>query len=176
MARNLPYRLSDAVHSFSRRDGLGLAAMTSRLVAPDTPRIALAIGCLILLIGLIGAVVRGWQSWRWHRALVALSLHYLPACPLRILPPGWAPSTLTRRLPGGASCLGRRSCWRYRQPVTVSGMCCQCRRSCAPVCWPGCGRRFPVSAPTTPPTIGRVSHCLPTSAPGEEHVLRPPCV
>ena len=47
--------------------------MTSPLVAPGT-RIVLAIGCLILLIGLIGALVRGWQSWRWHHALVALSL------------------------------------------------------------------------------------------------------
>lgn len=38
--------------------------------APDF-HIVLALGCLILLIGL---TVRGWQSWRWHRALVALSL------------------------------------------------------------------------------------------------------
>jgi hypothetical protein len=44
--------------------------MTSPLVAPDT-RIVLAIGCLILLIGV---VVRAWQSWRWHRALIGLSL------------------------------------------------------------------------------------------------------
>ena len=44
--------------------------MTSHMVAPDS-RIVLAIGCLLLLIGV---VVRGWQSWRWHRCLVGLSL------------------------------------------------------------------------------------------------------
>jgi Type IV secretion-system coupling protein DNA-binding domain len=44
--------------------------MTSRMVVPDS-RIVLAIGCLIFLIGL---AVRGWQSWRWHRSLVGLSL------------------------------------------------------------------------------------------------------
>lgn len=44
--------------------------MTSLIVTPDT-RIVLATGGLILLIGV---VVRGWQSWRWRRALVALSL------------------------------------------------------------------------------------------------------
>jgi hypothetical protein len=47
--------------------------MTPRMVALDS-RIVLAIGCLILLIGFIGVAVRGWQSWRWHRALVGLSL------------------------------------------------------------------------------------------------------
>lgn len=47
--------------------------MTSRMLAPD-PRLVLAIGCLILLVGLTGATVRGWQSWRWRRCLVAVSL------------------------------------------------------------------------------------------------------
>ena len=44
--------------------------MTSHAGAPDT-HIVLAIGCLILVVGL---VVRGWQSWQWRRCLVALSL------------------------------------------------------------------------------------------------------
>ena len=44
--------------------------MKSVMVAPNMWTVA-ALGCLILIVGL---AVRGWQSWRWRRSLVALSL------------------------------------------------------------------------------------------------------